>query len=250
MILKSIILFSGLLFLIVANINQTITNQSYAICTKGDHTTTDGSCQSPMVYVSLNTTTARSPSIGPNNVTENITVTNSGQLATYEDPLLGFKFQYPAEWQQLWGKNIADTGVSFSLDNVFKNDDLRLFVYTEKLPENETLKQYLREVVSKEICCVDHQSLKTNETKFGDVPAMNASWNSSDKGVVFGKTLIVFAIKDKIAYVIRTDMFNPSSVVLNSVKSGTTEMYNPSSEAINKYLPTVKNIIKSFQITD
>ena len=174
------------------------------------------------------------PTFSQTNNTNTSSLTNSNQLATYEDPLLGFKFQYPTEWKQLLDKNIGNTGVAFNLFKVLNDKDLRLAIFTDNLPENETLKQYLREYISNEGgCCVDHQSLKINQTKFGGVPAMNTSWNEiGDKGEVFGKNLLVFAIKDKIGYAIHYNI------------------YENSSELYDKYLPTVKNIIKSFQITD
>jgi hypothetical protein len=36
---------------------------------------------------------------------------------TYEDPLHGFKFEYPALWNQTIGKNTKDTGVAMDLNN-------------------------------------------------------------------------------------------------------------------------------------
>jgi PsbP-like protein len=170
------------------------------------------------------------PAFAQTNNTNTSSLTNSNQLATYEDPLLGFKFQYPPEWQQLLDKNIEDTGVAFNIFKLVKGDEIpSLGIRTDNLPENQTLKQYLREFISKEFCCVDHQSLKTNEIKLGDIPAMNASWNLSEGGKVFGREMLVFGIKDNIAYLIH---------------------YKTSSDLFEKWLPQVKNIIKSLQITD
>ncbi|MGV8106913.1 MAG: hypothetical protein ACP5OH_03980, partial [Nitrososphaerota archaeon] len=36
------------------------------------------------------------------------------QSLTYEDPSLGFKFQYPALWKQILEKDMEGTGVAFS----------------------------------------------------------------------------------------------------------------------------------------
>ena len=153
------------------------------------------------------------------------------QSLTYEDPSLGFKFQYPALWKQILEKDMEGTGVAFSpLPTSPTEHFADLLIYTTDHQENITLKQYLREFILEQLCCVDNQSLKYNETKLSGIPSMNASWNlTKDNNQVYGKALLNFAIKDGIAYVIH---------------------YDANLETFARWLPEVKNIINSFQIID
>ncbi|MDW0144577.1 MAG: hypothetical protein QOK69_06315, partial [Nitrososphaeraceae archaeon] len=89
---------------------------------------------------------------------------------------------------------------------------------------------YLREFILEQLCCVDNQSLKYNETKLSGIPSINASWNlTKENNQVYGKALLNFAIKDGIAYVIH---------------------YDANLETFARWFPEVKNIINSFQIID
>ena len=173
----------------------------------------------------------------------------SNQSLTYEDKLLGFKFEYPAQWNQTAGKNTKDTGVAIDLNNFTTVAPSGVSIYTEKLqeinerpqenestrdnnerpPEIKTLKQYLNNFIYSENCCVDFRSIKFNESNLGGIPSMSASWNHVDEGKnIIGKNWLNFAIKDGIAYVIY--------------------YHTPTEESFHKFLPQVKNIVSSFQV--
>lgn len=153
------------------------------------------------------------------------------QSLTYEDPSLGFKFQYPAEWKQILEKDMEGTGVAFSpLPTSPTEQFADLLIYTIDHQENITLKQYFEEFILEQLCCVDNQSLKYNETRLSGIPSINASWNlTKENNQVYGKALLNFAIKDGIAYVIH---------------------YDANLETFARLLPEVENIINSFQIID
>ena len=55
----------------------------------------------------------------------------SNQSLTYEDKLLGFKFEYPAQWNQTTGKNTKDTGVAIDLNNFTTVAPSGVSIYTE-----------------------------------------------------------------------------------------------------------------------
>lgn len=179
----------------------------------------------------------------------------SNQSLTYEDKLLGFKFEYPAQWNQTPGKNTKDTGVAIDLNNFTTAAPSGVSIYTEKLqeinerpqenestrdnnerpqenerpPEIKTLKQYLNNFIYSENCCVDFRSIKFNESNLGGIPSMSASWNHVDESKnIIGKNWLNFAIKDGIAYVIY--------------------YHTPTEESFHKFLPQVKNIVSSFQV--
>ena len=153
------------------------------------------------------------------------------QLLTYEDPSLGFKFQYPALWKQILKKDMEGTGVAFSpLPTSPTEHFADLLIYTTDHQENITLKQYLSKFILEQLCCVDNQSLKYSETKLGGIPSINASWNlTKENNQVYGKAMLNFAIKGGIAYVIH---------------------YDANLETFARWLPEVEKIINSFKIID
>ena len=167
----------------------------------------------------------------------------SNQSLTYKDPTLGFKFEYPAQWNQTMGKNAKDTGVAFDLNNFTSVGPSGVSVYTDKFQENNerllenggpqeniTLKQYMQDFIYAEYCCVDYKSIKFNESKLGGIPSMNASWNHVDEGKnIIGKNWLNFAIKDGVAYVIY--------------------YHTPTEGSFDKFLPQVKSIISSFKLS-
>ena len=167
----------------------------------------------------------------------------SNQSLTYKDPSLGFKFEYPAQWNQTMGKNTKDTGVAFDLNNFTSVGPSGVSVYSDKFQENNerllenegpqeniTLKQYMQDFIYAEYCCVDYKSIKFSESKLGGIPSMNASWNHVDEGKnIIGKNWLNFAIKDGVAYVIY--------------------YHTPTEESFDKFLPQVKSIISSFELS-
>jgi hypothetical protein len=167
----------------------------------------------------------------------------SNQSLTYKDPSLGFKFEYPAQWNQTMGKNAKDTGVAFDLNDFTSVGPSGVSVYSDKFQENNerllenegpqeniTLKQYMQDFIYAEYCCVDYKSIKFNESKLGGIPSMKASWNHVDEGKnIIGKNWLNFAIKDGVAYVIY--------------------YHTPTEESFDKFLPQVKSIISSFKLS-
>lgn len=151
------------------------------------------------------------------------------QLLIYEDPSLGFKFQYPVEWKQFLEKDRVGTGVAFSpLPTSPTEHFADLLIYKSENQQNKTLKEYMHEFILEQLCCIDNQSLKYNDAQLSGVPSINASWDLTKKNNdVYGKALLNFAIKDGIAYVIH---------------------YDANLETFARWLPEVKNIINSFQL--
>ena len=176
----------------------------------------------------------------------------SNQSLTYQDPSLGFNFEYPAQWNQTLGKNAKDTGVAFDLSNFTSMGSSGVSVYADKFQENKekllqtepedneeeeerpqenmTLKQYMQDFIYSEYCCVDYQSIKFNENMLGGIPSMNVSWNHVDQNkTIIGKNWMNIALKDGVAYVIY--------------------YHAPTVESFDKFLPQVKGIISSFKLS-
>ena len=154
----------------------------------------------------------------------------SNLLLTYKDQVHGFEFDYPVHWDQTLANNTNNTGVAFELNNLTNAAPSGVAVYTERLQENKTLKQYLNDFIHAEYCCDDNQSLKFNESKLGGIASMNASWNHVDENkTIIGKNWLNFAIKDGMAYVIY--------------------YHTPTDQSFDKFLPEVKSIVSSFKLS-
>lgn len=155
----------------------------------------------------------------------------SNQSLTFEDNSLGFGFKYPAMWSQLLEKDLKGTGVHFSpLPTYPKEVFADLLIYTSYHQENKTLEQYFHEFISEQLCCIGNQSLKYNKANISGIQSINASWNlTKEDDQVYGKSLLNFAIKDGVAYVIH---------------------YDASLKTFYRWLPEVKKIINSFEILD
>ena len=154
----------------------------------------------------------------------------SNLLLTYKDQVHGFEFDYPVHWDQTLANNTNNTGVAFDLNNLTNAAPSGVAVYTERLQENKTLKQYLNDFIHAEYCCDDNQSLKFNESKLGGIASMNASWNHVDENkTIIGKNWLNFAIKDGMAYVIY--------------------YHTPTEQSFDKFLPEVKSIVSSFKLS-
>jgi hypothetical protein len=152
----------------------------------------------------------------------------NGQTSkSYDNPLLGFKFQYPTEFGE---PSQGNGGVSFIFDKPndgnFAFDKLSVFIVD--LNDNMTLKQYIREY-TKVKAGVDYATLKINETKLSGLPAITATYDiSPSMSKVFEKVQTTFAIKDNTVYQI---------------------YYGTAPEIFDERLAQVNNVIKSFQIT-
>jgi hypothetical protein len=222
------------LFIILILVSTNIQVNGQVRCPNGSHRSPLGDCErlsSPDIIDNntMDSNTSQSLSLEQvTNKTQSSPIASNESL-TYDDPLLGFRFQYPQNWKNIIDENIAGTGVAFSLfhlvESEYPHDISGLHLYIKNVPENKTLKQHMMELISKYI---DHQSLKYNEIKLSGIPAINASWTLSDKNVILQKSLLNFAIKDNVAYIID---------------------YDAGPEVFGKWLPQVNNIIKSFQIT-
>jgi hypothetical protein len=154
----------------------------------------------------------------------------SNLLLTYKDQVHGFEFDYPVHWDQTLANNTNNTGVAFDLNNLTNAAPSGVAVYTERLQENKTLKQYLNDFIHAEYCCDDNQSLKFNESKLGGIASMTASWNHVDENkTIIGKNWLNFAIKDGMAYVIY--------------------YHTPTEQSFDKFLPQVKSIVSSFKLS-
>jgi hypothetical protein len=143
-------------------------------------------------------------------------------LETYDNPLLGFKFQYPLEWKRVMTEGLAGVGFSLSkLNNTEPNTYDTFGFMTLDVPETKTLKQYLRDLNL--ILKINSSTLKLVEAKLSGYPALNATWIEKND-----KVEMIYTILDKTAY---------------------SSLYKADSKTYDKNLKEVNKIINSFQIT-
>ena len=145
---------------------------------------------------------------------------------TYDNPLLGFKFQYPSEWSSVLDQ--GNGGVWFALHNLtrvpYSEAASMLGVFMNDLQDNKTLKQFLREFMLQKTG-IKYDTLNLNETLLGGIPAIsatyevNAPWKS--------KALTTIAIKGNSEYILD---------------------YQAGSEVFEVLLPKVNGILKSFEV--
>jgi hypothetical protein len=150
----------------------------------------------------------------------------------YNNPLFGFKFQYPSEWGE---PSQGSGGVSFIFDKPgdgnFAFDKLSIFIVELPAAENKTLKQYIREYTSHQTG-VDYSTMKINETKLSGIPAITATYETSpsiSRNPIWEKVQTSFAIKDHTVYQI---------------------YYGTGPEIFDRYIANVNKVTNSFEITD
>ena len=141
-------------------------------------------------------------------------------MKTYENALLGIKFQYPPEWKI--GYEQAN-GIGFQLPTNQSSVPDLVYVVLEDTKGSTDLKQYLRNRISKPSAPLNFSSLKLTETNLSGLPAMNTTFIFND-----GRNAqMVHTIKNETAYSI---------------------MYIAEPNTYSNHLADVNNIIKSFEI--
>lgn len=154
----------------------------------------------------------------------------SGQTAvnTYQSPLFGFQFDYPADWPQI---SEVSNGVGF----IFEEPDAggialnAVTVVVIDLTEPTTLQKFLREYLSG-TSGVKYDTLLVNQTEIttDKFPAVKAEYDAGAGGISFGKSIVYVTIKDDIAYVI---------------------LYTFGDNVFQKHMEGFQTMINSFKIT-
>jgi hypothetical protein len=164
------------------------------------------------------------------------------QLATFEDKILGIKFQYPLTWDPLTVTQKPPlNAIEFShphyatkmpyslLEQRYTASQIRVENF---FPNNMTLEQYMKVTFTNSRFLPDFTLVELNKTEtLGGIKAYKLVYSYVDK--TYGDdaqmtSLNVFTIKDYDAYLI-------------SVKAPTTMSF--------QYVPRMEKIIESFMIT-
>ena len=139
---------------------------------------------------------------------------------SYENPLLGIKFQYPSEWKI--GYERANGIGFYLLENQTKTEDI-LTIRVEDSMGVKDIKQFLTNAIIQYSAPKNFSSLKLTETNLSGLPAMNATFDFKDGSHVQA----VYTIKDDTSYGIG---------------------YAAQPDTYSNHIAEVNNIIKSFEI--
>jgi hypothetical protein len=146
----------------------------------------------------------------------------------YENPTLGIKIQYPADWEEINGQ--ADSKVTF-ISPLQSNLDMyrdNVMITIKSLSKNMTLDEYARMFIS---------GLKNNATDFKIIeegPTTLVANNTAYK--------IIFTTKDR-----QYDLKVMTVLTINDDKVHLIE-YRSEQESYFKYLVTAQKMIDSFEI--
>jgi hypothetical protein len=122
-------------------------------------------------------------------------------IRTYENPILGVKFQYPLEWGE---PSIRDNSVSFSSSSNSKTQFFDITISVETLPPGFIdLQQFMREKFGKYQTLPEFKIVELNKTTLAGFPALKLRYNYLENLLLNNvnvTSMNVFTIKGNTAY--------------------------------------------------
>ncbi|MDQ5869951.1 MAG: hypothetical protein M3530_09540 [Thermoproteota archaeon] len=164
----------------------------------------------------------------PQGLTVQVNETSSTVIRTYENPILGVKFQYPLEWGE---PSIRDNSVSFSPSSNSQAQFFDITISVETLPSGYTdLQQFMREKFGKYQTLPEFKIVELNKTKLAGFLALKLRYNYLENLLLNNvnvTSMNVFTIKGNTAY----------DILLHTRVSN-----------YDFYLPRVQKLMDSFKI--
>jgi len=164
----------------------------------------------------------------PQGLTVQVNETSSTVIRTYENPILGVKFQYPLEWGE---PSIRDNSVSFSPSSNSQAQFFDITISVETLPSGYTdLQQFMREKFGKYQTLPEFKIVELNKTTLAGYLALKLRYNYLENLLLNNvnvTSMNVFTIKGNTAY----------DILLH------TRVAN-----YDFYLPRVQKLMDSFKI--
>jgi eukaryotic-like serine/threonine-protein kinase len=122
-------------------------------------------------------------------------------IRTYENPILGVKFQYPLEWGE---PSIRDNSVSFSSSSNSKTQFFDITISVETLPPGFIdLQQFMREKFGKYQTLPEFKIVELNKTTLAGFPGLKLRYNYLENLLLNNvnvTSMNVFTIKGNTAY--------------------------------------------------
>ncbi len=137
----------------------------------------------------------------PQGLTVQVNETSSTVIRTYENPILGVKFQYPLEWGE---PSIRDNSVSFSPSSNSQAQFFDITISVETLPSGYIdLQQFMREKFGKYQTLPEFKIVELNKTKLAGFLALKLRYNYLENLLLNNvnvTSMNVFTIKGNTAY--------------------------------------------------
>lgn len=180
------------------------------------------------VFVSFYSFFVQATNDYPQDLTVQINETSSTVIRTYENPILGVKFQYPLEWGE---PSIRDNSVSFSPSSNSQAQFFDITISVETLPSGYTdLQQFMREKFGKYQTLPEFKIVELNKTTLAGFLALKLRYNYLENLLLNNvnvTSMNVFTIKGNTAY----------DILLHTRVSN-----------YDFYLPRVQKLMDSFKI--
>jgi hypothetical protein len=164
----------------------------------------------------------------PQGLTVQVNETSSTVIRTYENPILGVKFQYPLEWGE---PSIRDNSVSFTPSSNSQAQFFDITISVETLPSGYIdLQQFMREKFGKYQTLPEFKIVELNKTKLAGFLALKLRYNYLENVLLNNvnvTSMNVFTIKGNTAY----------DILLHTRVSN-----------YDFYLPQVQKLMDSFKI--
>ena len=137
----------------------------------------------------------------PHDLTVQVNETSSTFIRTYENPILGVKFEYSLEWGE---PSIRDNSVSFSSSSNSKTQFFDITISVETLPPGFIdLQQFMREKFGKYQTLPEFKIVELNKTTLAGFPALKLRYNYLENLLLNNvnvTSMNVFTIKGNTAY--------------------------------------------------
>ena len=164
----------------------------------------------------------------PQDLTLQVNETSSTVIRTYENPILGVKFQYPLEWGE---PSTRDNSVSFSSSSNSKAQFFDITISVGTLPPGYIdLQQFMREKFGKYQTLPEFKIVELNKTTLAGFLALKLRYNYLENLLLNNvnvTSMNVFTIKGNTAY----------DILLHTRVSN-----------YEFYLPQVQKLMDSFKI--
>ena len=135
-----------------------------------------------------------------------IGITNNISLTTYQDPIYGFKIDYPSVWKKIEGNNFVEFRVPENALPKPENSSLvALEVRIDPLPSNiDSLDKYVRAKLIPYRQLGQFELIEVNRTIIADVPAIKTVYTITfPKTGIILKTMEIDVVRDNLGYDIR-----------------------------------------------
>ena len=160
---------------------------------------------------------------------------NITNFLTYEDKDIGFKIQYPSDWELDTSSSEYHTVVSFQPKDVNVEVDVRIIPQGE----HKSIKEYGDKEIKESNDTTLLSYYRNSTTTFGGQPAVKAIYLTTYTPNIF---------ESAMGYTSYTSKALTTATLVEPKKSFFALLYFAHPNLFSHYLPTIEHMVKSFQI--